>query len=124
MQKSTSLFTLVLVIILATACSRKTIPQKQETAEENIKNNNTNGTEGIMKNADTDSVVVAAAPRKTVVITTPKFISVNDAVAKKSVDGRLYYDLEGKRYWKNYKNGKYYLYNKNMNGNPDYKPRS
>jgi len=52
----------------------------------------------------------------------PKIISVNDQVAKKSADGRLYYDLEGKRYWKNYKNGKYYLFNKKMYGNPEFKP--
>ncbi|HQV44131.1 MAG TPA: hypothetical protein PLA89_02195 [Ferruginibacter sp.] len=43
-------------------------------------------------------------------------------MAKKSADGRLYYDLEGKRYWKNYKNGKYYLFNKKMYGNPEFKP--
>ena len=52
----------------------------------------------------------------------PKIISVNDQVAKKSADGRLYYDLEGKRYWKNYKNGKYYLFNKTMYSNPEFKP--
>lgn len=52
----------------------------------------------------------------------PAVITVNDAVAKKSADGRLYYDLEGKRFWKNYKNGKYYLFNKKMYNNPDFKP--
>ena len=38
-----------------------------------------------------------------------KAIYVNDAAAKTSVDGRLYYDVDGKRYWKNYKDRKYYL---------------
>jgi len=51
-------------------------------------------------------------------------IYVNDAAAKKSVDGRLYYDVEGHRYWKNYKDGKYYLFNKTMYNNPDFKPPS
>ncbi len=52
----------------------------------------------------------------------PETIFVNDAAAKKSVDGRLYYDVEGHRYWKNYKDGKYYLFNKSMYKNPDFKP--
>jgi hypothetical protein len=52
----------------------------------------------------------------------PKVISVNDLSAKKTVDGRLYYDLEGHRYWRNKKDGKYYLYNKAMYENEDFKP--
>lgn len=52
----------------------------------------------------------------------PEAIFVNDAAARKSVDGRLYYDVEGHRYWKNYKDGKYYLFNKSMYKNPDFKP--
>lgn len=51
----------------------------------------------------------------------PKFIVVNDSAAKRSVDGRLYYDLLGHRYWKNYKNGKYYLFNQKMYDNPAFK---
>ncbi|MDQ6763203.1 MAG: hypothetical protein M3015_11330 [Bacteroidota bacterium] len=50
----------------------------------------------------------------------PKVISVNDEAAHKSVDGRLYYDVIGHRYWKNYKDGKYYLFNKSMFSNPDF----
>lgn len=53
--------------------------------------------------------------------TFPKVITVNDKAASKSVDGRLYYDVMGHRYWKNYKDGKYYLFNKSMFGNPDFK---
>lgn len=52
----------------------------------------------------------------------PDVIFVNDAAARKSVDGRLYYDVKGHRYWKNYKDGKYYLFNKSMYANPDFKP--
>lgn len=44
----------------------------------------------------------------------PKVIAVNDNVAKRNIDGRLYYDLNGHRYWRNYNDGKYYLYNKSM----------
>lgn len=54
---------------------------------------------------------------------TPKVIVVNDNVASKSVDGRLYYDLLGHRYWKNYKDGKYYLFNQSMYNNDAFKPK-
>ncbi len=50
----------------------------------------------------------------------PKVIAVNDEAAHKSVDGRLYYDVMGHRYWKNYKDEKYYLFNKSMFSNPDF----
>ena len=65
-------------------------------------------------------------PKVPVAVKTPvaKVIVVSDAGAKKTFDNRLYYDLEGKRYWKNYRDGKYYLYTKSMQGNPDYKPRN
>lgn len=52
----------------------------------------------------------------------PNTIYVNDKAASKSVDGRLYYDVKGHRYWKNYKDGKYYLFNKSMYNDPDFKP--
>jgi hypothetical protein len=44
----------------------------------------------------------------------PKVIAVNDSAAHKSVDGRYYYDVLGHRYWRNNKDGKYYLFNKSM----------
>jgi hypothetical protein len=44
----------------------------------------------------------------------PKVITVNDKVAKRSVDGRYYYDLQGHRYWRNNVDGKYYIFNKSM----------
>jgi hypothetical protein len=49
-------------------------------------------------------------------------ITVNDEAASKSVDGRLFYDVLGHRYWKNYNDGKYYLFDKSMYNNPDFKP--
>lgn len=66
---------------------------------------------------------VPAKPVKKAAIKTavPKVIIVNDKVAKKSLDGRYYYDLEGRRYWRNNRDGKYYLFNKSMFDNPDFK---
>ncbi|MEP6710795.1 MAG: hypothetical protein ABJA37_00185 [Ferruginibacter sp.] len=39
----------------------------------------------------------------------PQVIIVNDKAAGKTTDGKYYYDLNGFRYWKNNKDGKYYL---------------
>ncbi|MEO6721336.1 MAG: hypothetical protein ABIN67_13280 [Ferruginibacter sp.] len=71
----------------------------------------------------TDSVVVAkkAPVKKKPKESIPKVIAVSDNAAKKSVDGRLYYDLQGHRYWRSNKDGKYYLYDKSMNNDPDFK---
>jgi hypothetical protein len=52
----------------------------------------------------------------------PKMLDVPDKIAMKSIDGRLYYDIEGHRYWKNYVNGKYYLFDKSMYNDPAFKP--
>ena len=52
----------------------------------------------------------------------PKVIIVDDRTASKTIDGRLYYDLEGHRYWRNYNDGKYYLYNQSMYNDKAFKP--
>ncbi len=52
----------------------------------------------------------------------PNVITVNDASAHKTVDGRYYYDLQGHRYWRNNKDGKYYLFNKTMYADAAFKP--
>lgn len=110
-----SLSTIVTVtFLLIVSCSRKQLPQQ---------NNKT-------ANIEKDTVAIVITPKplptKTVIkkIRTPrpKVIVVNDEVAKKSVDGRLYYDLEGQRYWKNYNDGKYYIFNKTMYTDKAYKP--
>jgi hypothetical protein len=62
----------------------------------------------------------ASNAKKTTVA--PQVIIVNDSAAKKSVDGRLYYDVGGHRYWRNYDDGKYYLFNKSMFTNKAFKP--
>lgn len=59
--------------------------------------------------------------KRKVVTTIPKVIIVDDKVAKRSVDGRYYYDLQGHRYWRNNKDGKYYIFHKSMFDNPDFK---
>ena len=65
--------------------------------------------------SDSSTVLVNKEPVKTKPKTViPKVIVVNDKVARKSVDGRFYYDLQGHRYWRNNKDGKYYLFNKSM----------
>jgi hypothetical protein len=55
--------------------------------------------------------------------TIAKVIIVNDRAARKSVDGRYYYDLDGHRYWRNNKDGKYYLFNKSMYTNEAFKAK-
>lgn len=55
-------------------------------------------------------------------VATAKVIIVDDRTASKTIDGRLYYDLEGHRYWKNYNDGKYYLYNRTMYADKAFKP--
>ena len=60
--------------------------------------------------------------KKPVKMPVPKVITVDDRAAKKTPDGRMYYDFEGRRYWRNYDDGKYYLFNKSMYSNPAFKP--
>lgn len=100
-----------LLSFLIFSCSRKTHPSKT-SAEASTKA----GTENSELPAATKTITKPKA--KT---TLPKVIVVNDSVAHKSVDGRLYYDVMGHRYWRNNKDGKYYLFNKSMYNNPDFK---
>lgn len=85
--------TLYLLVSIA-ACSKKNHPS-----------GNTSST----KSAET-----RVEKKKTVKAAVPKVIIVNDKFAKRSADGRYYYDLDGRRYWRNNKDGKYYLFNKSM----------
>lgn len=102
--------------LLFQACSRKTAPPPAPTTT-------ATPTSPTTKAADSVAIVEMKAkmgiktPVKTAV---PKSIVVSDAAAKKTVDGRYYYDLEGKRYWRSKKDGKYYLYYKGMFENPDF----
>ena len=79
------LFFFILITMLAYSCRRKHVPSKtSETSSLPVKN---------------DSVIIRKKifkPRQKDII--PNAIIVNDKVARKSVDGRLYYDLLGHRY--------------------------
>ncbi|MBC7934981.1 MAG: hypothetical protein H7Y86_06440 [Rhizobacter sp.] len=89
---------MLLFVAALSACSKKSVPAKEETTSTEIK-----------------KPVV-----KAIKTPTPKSIVVNEAAAKKTVDGKYYYDLEGKRYWRSKKDGKYYLYYKGMFDNKDF----
>ena len=103
----------VFMIIFFNGCSRRIHPSGSAsvTPVHGISSGKTND------EASMEKTTVKRMPKATF----PRIISVNDSAASKSVDGRLYYDVMGHRYWKNYKNGKYYLFNKSMYSNPDFK---
>jgi len=113
------------------SCSKKTVPSK--TAVVIPGENNTSGVRTkpaptpVMKKIDSAVTIAPEKTEKPVVKEKPKpefpkVITVNDEAASKSVDGRLFYDVLGHRYWKNYNDGKYYLFDKSMYNNPDFKP--
>ena len=97
------------------SCSKKNHPGRSPQPDE--KNNTSLA---VKKN---DSLLLAKntlAKKKSKEII-PKVIAVNDSAAHKSVDGRYYYDVLGHRYWRNNKDGKYYLFNKSMYTNDAFK---
>lgn len=104
----------VVVIMAIQGCSKKTVPNRLE------ENNATLNANIEIKKADSVAVIKRAVKRKTVTAV-PKVIVVNDQFAKKSVDGRYFYDLQGHRYWRNNRDGKYYIFNKTMTTDPDFK---
>ena len=109
----------VLIIFILAGCSKKVHPS-QNPGITVISGVSTDSAKVI---AEKEVVVekVAAPVAKKPKTVFPNSITVNDLAAKKSTDGRHYYDVQGHRYWKNYKDGKYYLYNKSMYNNPDFK---
>ncbi|RYY50177.1 MAG: hypothetical protein EOO06_04615 [Chitinophagaceae bacterium] len=107
MKRIASLVILCSCLMLA-SCSKKSVPNKEEAAAE---------AKAAATAAEAAKKPVVRAPVKT---PTPKAIVVNDIAAKKTTDGRYYYDLEGKRYWRSKKDGKYYLYYKGMFDNKDF----
>ena len=111
------------ILAVLFSCSKKTQPTSPVIESNSTTTNPPIRTDTIEETKKTDSftVVTKAPVRKKPVAAIPKVIAVNDAAAKKSVDGRLYYDLQGHRYWRNYKDGKYYLYNKSMNTDEAFK---
>ena len=109
----------VLFIFILTGCSKKTHPS-QTPGITVITDDSKISTETESEKVVVVEKKVAPAPKKAKAVF-PNSITVNDVAAKKSTDGRHYYDVKGHRYWKNYKDGKYYLYNKSMYNNPDFK---
>jgi hypothetical protein len=114
MSKSVFFIVAFLAGLILYSCSRKNHPSKNVTA--------TRDSGAIKKSIDSLHAVKAAAKRKAARVPIPKMIEVNDSAARKSVDGRLYYDVMGHRYWRNYKDGKYYLFDKSMYNNDAFKP--
>ena len=106
-----SLFSIVL-----NSCSKKSHPSKTAavTPIEGVSSGESRPTDS--------AAVVKPKVKKTTKADFPQVITVNDKAAKKSVDGRYYYDVSGHRYWRNNKDGKYYLFNKSMYNNDDFKP--
>ena len=111
------------IIISIQSCSKKTHPspaaKNPAPAEVNSKPVAINppaissDTVQVVKKNDSLTVtkpVIKKKPKEAV----PKVITVNDKYASRSVDGRYYYDLQGHRYWRNNKDGKYYLFDKSM----------
>lgn len=107
-MKTTTILFAVAVIIggSMSACHKKAYPDS--------------GTASV-KRLDENEPKKNPAPKK-IKTPVPKVIVVNDLVSQKTVDGRYFYDLNGKRYWRNNKDGKYYLFNQSMYSNDDFKP--
>jgi hypothetical protein len=105
-QKQAAAMLIALCCILVISCSKKHVPQS--SAEP-------------LGNAAVPAVKKVPV-KKAAAVPVAKVIMVNDSVAKKNIDGRLYYDVGGHRYWRNYDDGKYYLFNKSMYTNKAFKP--
>lgn len=118
------LISLAVLLVATTSCSKKSNPSKSDKIIYNSSSSTSSDSKSISeeKPEEVSAPVTKPAPVKKPAPAFPETIYVNDAAARKSVDGRLYYDVEGHRYWKNYKDGKYYLFNKSMYKNPDFKP--
>lgn len=113
---------IALVMIATTGCSKKVNPSKSAKIIYDAPKETSTSSNTTVEKTEVTKSVSKPAPAKKPTAEFPETIFVNDAAAKKSVDGRLYYDVKGHRYWKNYKDGKYYLFNKSMYKNPDFKP--
>ncbi|MBP6023446.1 hypothetical protein [Ferruginibacter sp.] len=107
----------IVFVVLVSSCSKKHVPQ---TASKPVILYN--GKEVVATPAVPTTPAVKKTAVRKVVAPVAKVIIVNDKAAKKNIDGRLYYDVEGRRYWRNYDDGKYYLFNKSMYSDSAFKP--
>ena len=110
MQRFLQFIVICFSLIILNSCSKKHHPARSTV----------NSEKSSVDSVKSENTVVASAKVKKTKATFPKVITVNDDAAHKSVDGRLYYDVQGHRYWRNNKDGKYYLFNKAMYNNPDF----
>ena len=115
---------IIVSLILLYSCNKKFVPQHDNIPVITL-NNKTVPSKPATAAASTTKPVVRTMVKRAASekINVPQVIWVNDKVAKRNFDGRLYYDLEGRRYWKNYVDGKYYLFNRAMYNNSAFKPR-
>lgn len=129
LKRSLIVFVAFAAIIL-NSCGKRNVPSKTATitpAKMNTTSTVTKKVKPAPAPSKPDTVAVAPVPEEKPAPTQapkpefPKVITVNDNAASKSVDGRLFYDVLGHRYWKNYSDGKYYLFDKSMYNNPDFK---
>ena len=98
----------IVLLMFVASCRKKHQPQTEITVTDVPEN--------------TKPVTTKKTAKKVIRTAVPKVITVDDRGAQKSVDGRLYYDLEGRRYWKNYNDGRYYIFKPGMFDNPAFKP--
>ncbi|MEO6684301.1 MAG: hypothetical protein ABIN48_15860 [Ginsengibacter sp.] len=108
----------MLFLLVLTGCSKKASPSKSNTSVIDYKKESV-----ILKNESDEKEVIEERKTNKSKTVYPNIITVHEAAAKKAVDGRMYYDINGRRYWKNFKDGKYYLFDKSMYNNPDFKPK-
>lgn len=116
MNKRIGLTVISCSLLIVMSCHKKNYPAK--TSEKKIEN----GSDAVNERNEAKSEKKTLSVRKPKVAVA-KVITVDDNAAHKSVDGRLYYDVLGRRYWKNYNDGKYYLFNKAMYSDPAFKPK-
>ena len=124
MKKSFNVVAVCILVVAIFSCSKKTQPaQPAMSPNVSISNKKTSDTAFAVSKVDSSAIKKAAAKPKApkTLSSIPKVIVVNDASAKKAVDGRLYYDMQGRRYWRSNKDGKYYLYNKSMHNDEAFK---
>ncbi|CAN5877176.1 hypothetical protein BH11BAC4_BH11BAC4_27440 [soil metagenome] len=108
-MKNSYLLIITVIVLALGSCSRKSTPE--ESSSRSIYGSGKAGT----------SATSGAVATKRVKTPVPTVIVVNDSAAKKTFDGRYYYDLEGHRYWRSKKDGKYYIFNKSMATDPDFR---
>ena len=110
---------IILILILPVSCTRKTHPATDTGARLDY---------GAIPGSlykKSEAISTNVVTRKTITKNNtpiPNVIIVSDRAARKSIDGRYYYDVKGHRYWRNKFDGKYYRFNKSMYNDEAFKP--